>query len=186
MANEQIISEAVNEFEKVISHLENEFSRLQIGRANAALVENISVEMYGVPQPMKAVASISIPEPRSIVIQPWDKGAIGPIEKGITEAGIGLNPVNDGVVVRINIPPLTEDRRRDLAKHVKQLAEQARIGIRNARQDANNKFKQLKSAGDMTEDDLRSAEKKLQEKVDDANKKIDEVANAKEKDIMTV
>ncbi len=186
MSAEQVISDSVTEFEKVIAHLKNEFSRLQIGRANAALVENISVDMYGVAQPMKAIASISIPDPRSVVIQPWDKGAIGAIEKGITEAGIGLNPVNDGVVVRINIPPLTEERRRDLTKHVKQLAEQARVGVRNARQDVNNKLKQMKGSGELTEDDLHIAEKKLQEKVDEANKKIDDVSAAKEKDIMTV
>lgn len=183
---DNVISQTSSEFEKVISHFKNELSRLQIGRASAALVENVAVDVYGSSQPLKAVANISVPESRSLMIQPWDKGNLGAIEKAIADAGLGLNPINDGVVIRINIPPLTEERRRDLTKHVKQLAEQAKIGIRNLRQDANNKFKQMKSSGEITEDDLKNAEKKLQDKVDEANKKIDETADSKESDIMTV
>jgi ribosome recycling factor len=183
---DQKMSEIGVEFEKILAHLHEEFSRLQVGRANASLVENVSVDMYGVPQPLKAVASISIPDSRSIVIQPWDKNALGPIEKGIADAGLGLNPINDGILVRIAIPALTEERRKELTKHVKQLAEHARISVRNVRQDVNNKFKQLKSSGDITEDDLRGAEKKLQEKVDEVNKKIDDFSVAKENDVMTI
>ncbi len=186
MSTEQKISKAEEEFGKILVHLQEEFSRLQVGRANASLVEKVIVNLYGVSQPLKAVAGISIPDSRSIVIQPWDKSALGPIEKGITEAGLGLNPVNDGIVVRIIIPSLTEERRKELTKHVKQLAEQARISVRNIRQDINNGLKQLKSSGEATEDDLRIAEKKLQEKVDDVNKKIDDFSDSKEKDVMTI
>lgn len=183
---EQAISEAGAEFEKALNHLKDEFARLQLGRASAILVEGVPVDMYGVSQPIKAVASISIPDPRMIVIQPWDRGALAAIEKGIVGAGIGLNPVNDGVVVRISIPPLTEERRTDLTKRVKQLAEEARIAVRTARQDAHAAFKQLKTESVITEDDWHGADKRLQEKVDSVNTKIDEMAKAKEQDVMTV
>ncbi len=186
MSVEQAISKAIEDFKKASSRLQDEFSRLQVGRASAALVENIPVDMYGSNQPIKAVASISIPEPRSIMIQPWDKAALAPIEKGIVGVGIGLNPVNDGICVRINIPPLTEERRVELTKHVKKLAEEAHIAIRTARQDAHNAFKQMKTASEITEDDLRDADKNLQNKVDDANTEIDNLAKAKEQDVMTV
>ncbi len=186
MTTDQLIQNAVQEFEKIISHLKEEFGRLQIGRANPALVENINVQSYGGTQPVKALASISTPEPRTIMISPWDKNLLGAIEKGIVGSGIGLNPVNDGVVVRINIPPLTEERRTDLTKHVKKLAEDARISVRTARQDCHNKCKQLKADSEITEDDLHDSEKKLQLKVDDVNKKIDELSKQKEQDVMTV
>lgn len=186
MSVDAAISKAGAEFNKAVDHMKAEFGRLQVGRANVALVENIPVDMYGVSQPVKAIASISIPEPRTIQIEPWDKSSLGPIEKAIVGIGTGLNPVNDGNCVRINIPTLTEERRADLTKHVKKLAEEARISVRNARQDAHNQFKQLKSDGDITEDDLHDANKDLQARVEAVNKKIDEAAALKEKDVMTV
>ena len=186
MSVQDAISKAQGEFQKARDHLKDEFARLQVGRANASLVENIPVDMYGVSQPMKAVANISLPDGRTIQIQPWDKGALAPIEKAIVGIGTGLNPVNDGTVVRINIPPLTEERRAEVTKHVHKLAEEAKIAVRNARQDAHNHFKHLKGEGEITEDDLYDADKKLQKDVDDANAKIDELASAKEKDIMTI
>lgn len=180
------IQKADADFQKTLQHLREEFGRLQMGRANPALVENISVEVYGVSQPLKAVASISVPDPRTLAIQPWDRSNLAAIEKGIVGTGLGLNPVNDGVFVRINIPPLTEERRVHLVKHLKQLAEQARITIRNSRQDAHNVFKQLKTDGLITEDDWHGADSRLQEKVDKINADIDKLAETKEKDIMTV
>ena len=186
MTTQDAISNAESEFDKTLSHLQEEFGRLQVGRANPSLVENVPVEMYGVSQPLKALASISVPDPRTIQIQPWDKSALASIEKGIVGAGLGLNPVNDGICVRIVIPPLNEERRSELAKHVSRLAEEARVSVRNGRQDAHNHFKQLKADNEITEDDLHNADKKLQEKVDDVNKKIDEFAKSKEQDIMTV
>ncbi|MEK7085415.1 MAG: ribosome recycling factor [Patescibacteria group bacterium] len=186
MNTDQVISTAVSEFDKVVVHLRDEFSRLQVGRASPAMVENIPVEMYGVHQPLKALASISVPEPRTLVMQPWDKSALGPIEKGIVGAGLGFNPVNDGIVVRINIPPLTEERRIDLTKTVRKLSEEARISIRTARQDAHNLLKEMKAKSEITEDDWSIADKNLQGKVDTVNAKIDEVAKAKEQDVMTV
>jgi len=186
MTVQDSINEAGIEFAKAIDHLKSEYARLQIGRASAALVENVPVEVYGSPQPLKAIASISIPDPRSIQISPWDKKNLAAIEKGIVGVGLGLNPVNDGVCVRINIPPLTEERRRDLTKVVHKLAEECRIIVRNKRQDCHNLFKKMKGADEITEDDLHLAEKNLQIKVDDVNKKIDEMAKAKEQEVMTV
>lgn len=186
MTYQEVISKAGGEFQKAIEHLKSEFARLQVGRANASLVENIPVDVYGSSQPVKAIANVSIPDPKTIQIQPWDKSTLVPIEKAIVGIGTGLNPINDGICVRINIPPLTEERRTELTKHVKQLAEDARISVRNARQDAHNSFKRLKSDGDITEDDFYSSGKDLQKKVDDVNAKIDEITEAKEKDVMTV
>lgn len=186
MSVDQVINAIVLDFEKAIVHLKDGFARLQIGRANPALVENVPVLMYGVSQPLKALASITTPDPRTIVIQPWDKNALAPIEKGIVGTGLGFNPVNDGVVVRISIPSLTEERRAELSKHVRKLAEEAKIAVRNFRQDVINKFKQMKADNEITEDDLHSGEKKLQTKVDDANAKIDAAAKSKEQDVMTV
>ena len=186
MSIEQAHAKAVAEFEKALQHLKAEYSRLQLGRANASLVENILVDAYGSSQPIKAVAGISIPDPRTIQIQPWDKGNLGPMEKGSLASGIGLNPVNDGMVVRISIPALTEERRAELTKVVHKLAEEAKISVRTARQDAHKQFKQAKDDGEATEDDIKDGEKHLQGKVDEYNKKIDETAQAKEKDIMTI
>lgn len=183
---DQAVQHAEAEFQKVLQHLRDEFSRLQMGRASPALVENISVEVYGVSQPLKAVASISVPDPRTLAIQPWDRGNLAAIEKGIVGTGLGLNPVNDGVFVRISIPPLTEERRMQLVKHLKQLAEHAHITVRNARQDAHNVFKQLKTDGLISEDEWHGADSRLQEKVDKVNGDIDKLSEAKEKDVMTV
>lgn len=186
MDENAIIMKAVEEFDGAASHLADEFSRLQVGRASAALIEDIPVDVYGSRQALKSLASISVPDPRSLLIQPWDKSNLGPIEKGIVGVGLGLNPINDGSVVRINIPPLTEERRADLAKRVRQLGEDAKIAVRNARQDAHNAFKKMKADNLMTEDDLHGADKKLQAKVDDANKKIEDMVQNKDRDIMTI
>lgn len=186
MTYQEIINKAKTEFDKAVVHLNEEFSRLQVGRANASLVENIPVDVYGATQPIKAVSNVSIPDAKTIQIQPWDKSMLAPIEKAIVGIGTGLNPVNDGICVRISIPPLTEERRTDLTKHVKKLAEDARISVRTARHDAQNSFKKLKGNGDMTEDDLYSSDKDLQKLVDEVNGKIDDTSDAKEKDVMTV
>jgi ribosome recycling factor len=186
MSVDQVMQGVIKDFEKNIEHLKQEFVKLQVGRANPAMFEGLMVDVYGTMQPIKALASISVPEPRSLAIQPWDKSNLAHIEKAISQSNFGLNPVNDGLVLRINIPPLTEERRTELTKVVKQLAEEAKIALRNVRQDAHNKFKQMKNDGDLTEDDVRSAEKKLQDKVDTFNGSIDSLSKGKESDIMTV
>ena len=186
MVFDEGITQAVADFNKTVAHLKLEFSRVQVGRANSSLVEGLNIEDYGSMQPLKAVATVSVPDPKTIQIQAWDRDNLVAIEKAITNSSLGLSPNNDGVVIRINIPPLTEERRTTLKKVVSKLAEEAHIGIRNARQVAHKLFKQLKDDSEMTEDDIRDAEKQLQSKVDDANKQVDDLRLSKEKDVMTV
>lgn len=186
MSVQNALTEAHEEFEKAVKHLQEEFNRLQVGRANSALIENINVEVYGASQPIKAMASISIPDSKTIQIQPWDKSLLAAVEKGIVGSGLNFNPINDGVCVRINIPPLTEERRKDLVKIVYKLEEDSKIVIRTARQEANNHFKQLKTSSEITEDDLAGAEKQLQVKVDEYNTKLEVMAKDKEREVMTV
>ncbi len=186
MYTNQIISSSESDFEKSIQYLKEEYSRLQVGRANPSLLENILVEVYGSQQPLKAIASITVPDPASLLIQPWDKSTIIFVEKAIVASNLGLSPVNDGVNVRINIPPLTEERRKELCKKVKELAETSRVSIRTSRQEAVNQFKKLQTGGEITEDDFHASSKKLQEKVDEANKKIDEFSTKKEEDILKI
>ncbi len=186
MPTKPYLETAKKEFKNTIDHLHNEYAKLQMGRANTSLVEDVMVTAYGTDQPIKALASISIPDPRTIQIQPWDKGVLNQIESGIQQAGLNLTPVNDGVAIRINIPALTEERRAELTKIVHKLAEDARISIRNARQTAHEAFKKLENDKEISEDDFHLANKHLQEAVDKANDEIEEIAKAKEKDIMTV
>jgi ribosome recycling factor len=182
----EIISQKNAEFEKAIEHLKSEASKVRTGRATPALVENVMVNYYGVKTPLKQIASISTPEPRSLVIQPWDRGAIAAIEGAIRESDLNLNPMNDGILVRINIPMLTEDRRKEMVKILNQKAEEARISLRSIREDAWKEIQKIEASGGMSEDDKFKGKEKLQEIVDDFNKKIEEVRVAKEKEIMTV
>lgn len=176
----------LQESEKAISHLEDEFATLQVGRASSNLVENLLVESYGSTQPVKALASISIPDAKTIQIQPWDKSLLGAIEKGIRNSDLNLNPVNNGLSIILSIPPLTEERRRDLVKVVGQMAEDAKISIRNARHDAMGKMKKMEHDGDLTEDDRKRGEKQIQEKTDELNNKVADLAKKKEESIMKI
>lgn len=186
MPTQPYLNTAKKDFAAAVDHLHDEYARLQIGRASSALIEDVKVDAYGTEQPIKAIASISIPDPRTIQIQPWDKGTLNQIDTAIQKSGLNLNPVNDGVVVRINIPPLTEDRRAELTKLVHKFAEDARISVRNYRQTAHDAFKKLHTDKEISEDDFHHANKLLQDEVDKVNKEIEEVAKSKEKDIMTV
>jgi ribosome recycling factor len=186
MSADPYIQVAIQEFDKTIAHLNDEYSRLQVGRANASLVEHIMVDSYGSLQPLKNLANISVPEAMTLQIQPWDKGMMAPIEKAIQQSDLGLNPINNGAAILLNVPALTEERRKDLVKIVGKFAEEARISIRNARQTAHSKFKSLASDKTISEDDAKGAEKKLQDKVDASNVKVAELAKAKEEGIMTV
>jgi ribosome recycling factor len=183
---ENILSQLQKDFDDSLSHLKSEYSRLQIGRASPALVETITVEAYGTKQPMKALASISIPDSKTVQIQPWDKGVLAAIEKAIQASDLNISPLNDGLSIRLNLPQLTEERRHDIAKIVHKMAEESRISVRHLRQKALDKAKELEKKADITEDQLRSFEKKLQEKVDNVNHLIEELSKAKEKEIMTV
>ena len=166
---------------KTLEHLHTEFGKLQTGRANAATIEHISVEAYGQRMELKGVASISVQDARSIVIQPWDKSVLGDIEKAIQLSNIGINPVNDGIAIRLNYPPMTEERRKQVTKVVKELAEQAKIRIRQDRQVANDEAKTIAE-----EDEKERVQKELQHLVDQVNVQIDESAKQKEKEVMTV
>lgn len=174
------------DFGAAIAHLKDEYSKLQVGRASTGLVESLTIDAYGAIQPLKAVASISTPDARTVQIQPWDKAMLPAIEKAISDSDLNMNPTNNGAAVILNVPPLTEERRKDLVKVVNRLAEEARISIRNMRHDAMTSYKKQEHEGDMTEDDRVGAERKLQEKVDKANAEIAELAKAKEGMIMTV
>lgn len=183
---DQIFSELDAKCKLAIDHLHVEYGKIQTGRANAALVENIMVDSYGSKMPLKGVATISIPEPKQIAIQPFSRDQITNVEKAIIEANLGLNPQNDGVCIRLNLPPLTEDRRKELAKAVHRYAEESRISIRNARHDALGQLKNLEKEKEISEDELKGKEKKVQEKVDGYNQTIEESAKKKEQDVLTV
>lgn len=168
--------------QKILSHFQGELSKLQTGRASSALVEHMNIELYGSKQPMKNIASISLPDARSIQIQPWDKGALSAIEKAIQVSGLGINPVNNGISIILNLPMMTEERRKDLCKIVKKMGEDAKIAIRQARHEAMDAMKKA----ELPEDQLKGGEKKLQEHVDKSNKEIEETASKKEDEIMKI
>ncbi len=183
---EALLKKTDDDFARVMDHLKGEYSRLQIGRASAALVEHLLVDAYGAKQPLKTMASITIPDPKTVQIQPWDRSLLSEIEKSIRNSDLNLAPTNDGVVVRLNLPPLTEERRKDLAKVVGKLAEEARISIRRSRQEMHDDMKTKEKDSSITEDQLHVYEKKLQDRVDKVNLEIETMAKNKEKDIMTI
>ncbi len=170
--------------DKTIAALKDSFSGIRTGRASAAIFDKVRVNAYGAKSPLNQVATISIPEARSIIIQPFDKSLIAEIEKGISLADLGFNPSNDGKVIRISIPPLTADRRKDLVKQIKGIAENSRTAIRNIRRDGNDDFKKQQKAGELTEDALKTAENDLQKETDKYIAEINKIYDAKEKEIM--
>ena len=172
--------------EKTISVLKEEMGTVRAGRANAALVDKVMVDYYGTPTPLKSLANISVPEPRTLLISPFDPKSIPNIEKAINVANIGINPVNDGKVVRLQIPQVTEERRKELTKIVKKLGEDAKVAVRNLRRDANDKVKKMEKAGAFTEDDAKSTLEDIQKEIDKAVKHIDEIVANKDKEIMEV
>jgi len=172
--------------EKSIDAYKKELAKLRTGRASAALIEGITLDYYGVPTPIDQTSQISVPEAKQLMIKPYDKSMLGDIEKAINIANIGLTPNNDGEVIRLNVPALTEETRKDLAKKVKGFAEDAKIAIRNLRRDANDTIKKCEKAKEITEDDVKSYEIDVQKLTDTNIKKIDEIATAKEKDILAM
>ena len=170
--------------EKTISALKDSFNTIRTGRANAAIFDKVRVDYYGTKSPLNQVATISIPEARTIVIQPFDKSLIVENEKGILTADLGLNPSNDGKVIRISIPPLTADRRKELVKQAKTMAENSRTSIRNIRRDGNDELKKAQKGGEITEDELKKAEDDLQKTTDKYIAEINTIYEAKEKEIM--
>ena len=180
-----VLEIAGDKMEKALSHLELELSRIRAGKANPHLLDGIMVEYYGSMTPLAQVSNISTPDPKTIAIQPWEKNMIAPIEKAIMASNLGITPVNNGEIIRIVIPVLTEERRRDLVKQVKQEGEIAKVSIRNARRDANVEIKQLQKDG-LPEDEAKKSEVEVQKITDEFSEKIDMVISLKEKEVMTV
>jgi len=171
--------------DKAIEHADSELNKIRAGKANPSILDDIVVDYYGSPTPLSQIGSVNTPDARTIVVQPWEKSLLIPIEKAIKEANLGLNPQNDGVIIRINVPPLTEERRRDLVKRAKGEAETGKVAVRNIRKDANEKLKKLKTEG-VSEDEIKVGEAEIQKLTDAYIVKVDQLSEAKEKDIMTV
>ena len=172
--------------EKVIDNLETNYSEIRAGRANPAILNRVSVEYYGVPTPINQVASVSVPEARLIVIQPWDRSILSQIEKAIEKADIGIHPMNDGQVIRLSFPELTEERRKEIVKDVKKTAEEAKVAVRNVRRDEMDEAKAKLKNKEISEDEEKALEDKIQKETDKYVAKIDEIADKKEKEIMSV
>lgn len=183
---ESVKSDAKSRMEKTLQALRRELASLRAGRAAPSLLDKIEVEYYGTMTPLNQLSNISAPEPRLLVIQPWDKSAISAIEKALQKSELGITPTNDGDVIRINIPPLTEERRAELVRVVKKTGEEAKVSIRNIRRDANDEYKKMEKLGDLSEDEARRYQEEIQKLTDDFVKQIDEAVTSKEKDIMTV
>ncbi|MBL7917952.1 MAG: ribosome recycling factor [Bacteroidia bacterium] len=180
-----VLDNAKDLMEKSIKHLESELTKVRAGKANPAMLENVMVDYYGSKVPISNTASVNTQDARTLIIQPWEKTMLTPIEKAIQAANLGFNPQNDGVIIRIAVPPLTEERRRDLTKTAKSLGEDAKIGIRNVRKEAIEKVKKLQKDG-LPEDEAKDAESKIQNLTDGSVAKIDTHIQQKEKEIMTV
>jgi ribosome recycling factor len=185
MINE-LLKSMNDRMEKGIGNVKREFATVRAGRATPALLDRVQVEYYGSLMPINQVANISAPEPRMLVVQPWDKGTLSDMEKAIIKADLGLTPTNDGSVIRILIPQLTEQRRLELVKQVKKMAEEGRVAIRNIRRDVNDELKKLEKNGDISEDESRRTQEKVQKETDRYIGEIDKLLAAKEQEIMEV
>ena len=185
MVQEQL-QDARTRMEKAVDSLRHELGTVRTGRASPGLVEHLRVDYYGSPTPLNQLAIVSTPDARLIVIQPYDRGAMGAIEKSILKSDLGLTPANDGTVIRLSIPPLTEDRRRELAKHVRKRVEEARVAVRNVRRDCHDHIRKLEHDHMISQDDLHRSETELQKLTDDQVKEIDKVGEAKEQDLLAI
>ena len=177
---------AESRMQKAVDRLVTDYSEIRAGRANPNVLDKVMVDYYGTPTPINQVGSVSVAEARILVIQPWDKGLLNPIMKAIQASDIGINPQNDGSVIRLTFPQLTEERRKELAKGISQRGEEAKVAVRNIRRDEMDALKKAKKANELTEDDLRDEEEKLQKLTDKICKEIDEIAANKTKEIMSV
>ena len=183
---DKVFTEAENKMKKANSVLEEEFGTIRVGRANAKVLDKITIEYYGTVTPLNQVASISSPDPRTLLIQPWDASTLKAIEKAILASDLGINPTNDGKSIRLAFPPLTEERRKELSKTVKKASEEGKVALRNIRRDMIDKLKAMKKKSEITEDDLANAEKKAQNLIDKYTKLVDELTAKKEKEIMEI
>ena len=183
---QELIKHTEEKMNKTLAVLERDYKAVRAGRANASVLERITVDYYGAPTPIQQMAAVSVPEPRVLMIQPWDASTLKTIEKAILTSDIGINPQNDGRVIRLSFPPLTEERRKEIVKDIKKLAEDNKVAIRNTRRDAIEKLKGLKKANTITEDDVANGEKKIQNLTDKYCKEIDNLAALKEKEILEI
>lgn len=182
----ELLKNTEEKMNKTVAVLERDYKSIRAGRANIAVLDRITVDYYGCPTPIQQMAAVSVPEPRILMIQPWDATTLKEIEKAILTSDIGINPQNDGRVIRLSFPPLTEERRKDIVKEVRKAAEENKVAIRNTRRDAIEKLKALKKANTITEDDVTDGEKKIQNLTDKFCKEIDDLASFKEKEIMEI
>ena len=181
-----VLKKAEERMNRRIDHLNSEFAAIRAGRANPAVLDKVLVDYYGAPTPVNQLAAVSVTEARTLLIQPWDMSVLTPIERAIQKSDIGINPQNDGKTLRMIFPPLTEERRKELVKNVKELAEDCKVRVRNVRRETVDKFKTMKKGGEITEDDLKQAEKKTKELTDRFIKEIDVLAEKKQKEIMSI
>jgi ribosome recycling factor len=186
MSKETIVAGGAKAMSDCLQSFQGEMAKVRTGRASVALLDDVRVDYYGTPTPLSQIGTLSTPEGNLIVITPWEKTIIPGILKAIQKADLGLQPMDDGMVVRIVIPPLNEERRKEIVKMTKKTAEESRVSIRNARRDANEHLKQLQKDGEISEDDLRKSENSIQKHTDDFIKKIDDVLHNKEQEIMSV
>lgn len=182
----ELIKNTEEKMNKTVEVLERDYKSIRAGRANASVLDRINVDYYGAPTPIQQMAAISIPEPRVLMISPWDASTLKTIEKAILTSDIGINPQNDGRVIRLSFPPLTEERRKEIVKEVKKVSEDSKVAVRNTRRDAIEKLKALKKSNAITEDDVTNGEKKIQNLTDKYCKEIDELAALKEKEILEI
>jgi len=183
---DNVQKDAKDRMEKAVAALEKDFSHLRTGRASTALLDGLKVDYYGTMTPVDQIASISTPDSRTITIQPWDRAAFGLVEKAILKSDLGLNPVNDGKIIRIGLPPLTEDRRKELVKVAKKYTEEAKVAVRNIRRDANDALKKQQKDKTISEDGLRQGETEIQKLTDSYVAKMDQALGKKEKEIMEI
>ncbi|MDX8365095.1 ribosome recycling factor [Cytobacillus sp. IB215665] len=184
--SKEVINSVKSKMEKAIQAFSRELATVRAGRANPSLLDKVTVDYYGAPTPVNQLATVTVPEARMLTIQPYDKSSLGDIEKAILKADLGLTPSNDGSIIRITIPALTEERRRELTKVVRKYGEEAKVAVRNVRRDGNDELKKLEKNSEITEDELRGLTEDIQKITDDHIKKIDQVAKEKEAEIMEV
>lgn len=182
----EVLKNTEERMNRRLDHLTEEYAAIRAGRANPAVLNKISVDYYGTATPINQLAAVSVTEARTLVIQPWDASVVKAVERAIQTSDLGINPQTDGKSLRIVFPPLTEDRRKEIVKEIKELAENTKVGVRNCRRDAVDKFKAMKKDGEITEDDLKKSEKKVQDLTDKFVKDIDALADKKQTEIMAI
>ena len=182
----EVLKKNDERMQRRIDHLVDEYKSIRAGRANPAVLDKITVDYYGVPTPINQLSSIQVTEARTLVIQPYDASSLRSIEKAIQMSDVGINPQNDGKIIRLVFPPLTEDKRKEIAKDIAHIAEDSKVQVRNVRRDTIEKLKAMKKSGELTEDDLKEGEKKVQKSTDKFIKEIDDIADRKKKEIMEI